>query len=66
MTRWDYQTVVFETAGWFIAGKLDGKAFQSKLDALGAEGWELVSVFDTNRHDGSTMPVIAVFKRPGR
>jgi hypothetical protein len=63
MTRWEYNTVVFETAGWFSAGKLNGAAFQAKLDELGAAGWELVSVFDTNRHEGSTMQVIAVFKR---
>lgn len=63
MTRWEYNTVIFEQR-WFSSGKLDGAAFQAKLDGMGAEGWELVSVFDTNRHEGSTLQVVAVFKRP--
>jgi hypothetical protein len=63
MTRWDYNTVVFEQ-GWFSSGRLDGAKFQAKLETMGAEGWELVSVFDTNRHEGSTLQVVAVFKRP--
>ena len=34
-----------------------------RLNELGAEGWELVSVFDTN-NGGSTLEVVAVLKRP--
>lgn len=62
---WEYNTVVFESR-WFSGGALDGEKFQAKLDELGRAGWELVSVFDTNRHEGVTGQVIAVFKRPAR
>lgn len=61
-------TVMVATGGnWFgFGGKLDGNAFTEKLNELGAEGWELVSVFDTNMGHGQTRDVVAVFKRPGR
>jgi hypothetical protein len=46
--------------------KLDGEAFNNKLNELGGQGWELVSVFDTNMGHGTTRDVVAVFKRPSR
>ena len=63
MQRWSYATVMFEPGGLF-GGKLDGDVFQAKLNEYGAQRWELVSVFDTNRSEGSTRYVVAVFKRP--
>ena len=64
VNRWEYNTVIFEPSFWFANGNLDGATFQSKLDELGQDRWELVSVFDTNRRQGTTAQVIAVFKRP--
>lgn len=63
MQRWAYLTLVLET-GFFSNGKMDAESFQEKLDEHGREGWELVSVFDTNAHQGATTQVVAVFKRP--
>jgi hypothetical protein len=31
---------------------------------VGQQGWELMSVFDTNKAGGKTRDVFAVFKRP--
>ncbi|HEX2998918.1 MAG TPA: DUF4177 domain-containing protein [Armatimonadota bacterium] len=31
---------------------------------MGREGWELVSVFDTNMSQGATRYVVAVLKKP--
>lgn len=64
MSRWEYNTVIFEESGWFPSGGLDGKKFQAKLDELGTKGWELTSVFATERVQGGTRQVVAVFKRP--
>jgi hypothetical protein len=61
--KWEYNTVMFEASGWY-GGVLDGKQFNDRLNLLGADGWELVSVFDTNKHPGMTRDVIAVLKRP--
>lgn len=55
---------MFEVSGWFIGGKLDGQRFNDRLNELGEEGWELVSVFDTNCTQGGTRDVVAVLKRP--
>ncbi len=62
--KWEYTTVTFEAKGWFLGGILDEKQFNQRLNQMGQEGWELVSVFDTNMHEGVTRYVVAVFKRP--
>ena len=61
--KWEYMSVMFSTAGFWLSGDLNGQAFTDRLNELGAEGWELVSVFDTN-NGGSTLEVVAVLKRP--
>jgi Domain of unknown function (DUF4177) len=52
---WEYQTVQFNfDAATFISqgGLFDSQQFCSELNRLGWEGWELVSVFDTNNVQG--------------
>jgi hypothetical protein len=61
--KWEYMTLKFSTTGFWIGGNLNTDEFNQKLNALGEEGWELVSVFDTNQGQGMTRDVIAVFKR---
>ncbi len=62
--KWEYTTVMLEAQGWFLGGKLNGQKFTELLNARGREGWELVSVFDTNMWEGQTRDVVAVLKRP--
>jgi hypothetical protein len=64
--KWEYLTVKFATGGFVLGGKLDGDAFNAELNKLGEEGWEMVSVFDTNMDQGMTRDVVAVLKRPVR
>jgi hypothetical protein len=61
--HWEYLTVAFAATGFWVGGKLDGDAFNGKLNELGRQGWELVSVFDTNQGGGSTREVFAILKR---
>lgn len=61
-TSWEYKTIALAAHG-FLGGKLDLKAFESMLNELGRDGWELVNAFDTNQGYGQTRDVIAVFKR---
>lgn len=61
--KWEYYTVMFQATGFWFGGKLDGNSFNEKLNELGEQGWELVSVFDTNMLRGETRDVVAVFKR---
>lgn len=62
--KWEYTTVMFEASGWFVGGALDGEKFNNRLNQLGEEGWELVSVFDTNAQGGRSRDIVAVLKRP--
>jgi hypothetical protein len=64
--KWEYMTVMFTATGFWLGGKLDGDGFNAKLNELGQQGWELVSVFDTNMLHGQTRDVVAIFKRPMR
>jgi hypothetical protein len=62
MDLWEYKTIQFETKG-FMGGILDLESFESDLNDLGKEGWELINCFDTNMSQGQSRYVIAVFKR---
>lgn len=64
MTKgWEYKTIELAAHG-FLGGKIDRAKFEEMLNSLGAQGWELVSAFDTNQGYGATRDVIAIFKRP--
>ncbi|EGL19764.1 MULTISPECIES: DUF4177 domain-containing protein [unclassified Paenibacillus] len=63
MERWEYQTLKFFTKGFFVGGKLDLDEFDQNLNEMGAQGWELISCFDTSQYQGSSKEVICVFKR---
>jgi hypothetical protein len=64
--QWEYQTIMMGTSGFWLGGKLDGQAFTRRLNELGKQGWELVSVFGTNQAYGTTRGVFAVLKRPAQ
>ena len=61
--RWEYKSVQMETTG-LMGGKLDQEAVEKKLNALGEQGWELQSAFDTNQAYGASRYVVLLFKRP--
>jgi hypothetical protein len=62
--KWEYMTIMLPARGLILGGKIDGQKFTDRLNQLGSERWELVSVFDTNMLEGKTRDVIAVLKRP--
>lgn len=64
--KWEYMTLMLPATGFILGGKIDGQKFTDRLNQLGGEGWELVSVFDTNMIEGKTRDVIAVLKRSVR
>lgn len=43
---------------------MDHSTVRDDLNQLGADGWELVNVFDTNDRSGRTVQLVGVFKRP--
>jgi hypothetical protein len=44
--------------------KFDVDETQNFTNALGAEGWELVSAFSVNEAAGRSKEVVFIFKRP--
>lgn len=62
MEKWEYKTIKVETKG-FSGGILQTENFEYELNIMGAQGWELVSCFDTNQSYGASREVVAVFKR---
>jgi hypothetical protein len=62
LEKWEYMSMKVETKG-FTGGILDTSVFDSNLNSLGNEGWELVSCFSTNREGGQSREIISVLKR---
>jgi hypothetical protein len=63
--KWNYKVIKLDASGfWLSQGHVDEKALQAEMNRLGAQGWELVSTFDTNLGGGGTRDVVAVFKQP--
>lgn len=59
MTRWEYKIINVRSENY----RLDPNA-APQLNALGAEGWELVGLTSVNFKSGATDNIALVFKRP--
>ena len=64
MTRWEYTVLDVGVAGFFLGPDLDGDALSAKLNELGADGWEAVTVAPMTVGAGSTRNLVIVLKRP--
>ena len=63
---WEYLTHAVDVRGFLTSGNVDEGQLNDVLDRHGAEGWELVSGFDTAGTDGGTKTIVLIFKRPRR
>jgi hypothetical protein len=59
MTAWEYKIINIRSENY----RLDPNAAKD-LNALGDEGWELVSITSVNFKSGATDNIAMVFKRP--
>ncbi|MDR3206815.1 MAG: DUF4177 domain-containing protein [Oscillospiraceae bacterium] len=62
MDKWEYKTLHFETKG-FTGGVLNAEEVTERLNGWGAQGWEVVSAFDTNQAYGASRFVFVLLKR---
>ena len=58
MTKWEYKIINIRSENY----RLDPEA-APKLNVLGEEGWELVSITSVNFKSGATDNIAMVFKR---
>ena len=62
MERWEYTSFKVGTGG-LAGGILEIGDFNTELNQLGEQGWELVSCITTNMGKGATREVVAILKR---
>lgn len=63
-TPWEYKTLKLSTDfGFFSGTDFDTSELAEQLNVLGADGWELVSIFDIEKVKGGSKFVVAVMKR---
>ena len=60
--KWEYHSITLDAEA--SSGPGIGESHVQKLDGLGAEGWELVSVVALPNMDDVLQAVTYVFKRP--
>ncbi len=64
-TQWEYVVLKLPTDfGFFSGTDFDAAKLHDELNTRGAEGWELVSVFDIEKVKGGSKFIMAVMKRP--
>jgi hypothetical protein len=63
-TQWEYIVLDVGVAGFWLGPDLDGNALTAKLNELGAEGWEAVSLTQMAIGQGRTKDLVIILKRP--
>jgi hypothetical protein len=63
MQKFEYHLQKYDATG-ILGGKVDLAQMDIEFSRLGRDGWELVSIFDTNAGHGESRWIVATFKRP--
>ena len=61
--KFEYKLVKHKIGNWMGSVKSDFGDIDNEYNSLGNEGWELVSLMDTNKYQGQSDCIVAVFKR---
>ena len=64
--QWEYFVHTISLVGGFFSpsGDVNPMEMTNVLNHYGYQGWELVSAFDTNAHQGGSRLAVLLFKRP--
>ena len=63
MKKFEYETLMLDAKGFWAGGKIDEPELKTRLNEMGAQGWELLEISTTNKGLGETRSVLCVFKR---
>jgi hypothetical protein len=61
--KFEYKVEKIDARG-FWSSKIEPAEMQDLLNNQGQEGWDLITAFDTSKHEGSTSGAFLIFKRP--
>lgn len=64
MQTWEYKTIELPFSRGWGTPALDSCELTDKLNQLGREGWELISIFTTHMENRRSGDLTAVLKRP--
>lgn len=65
MKKYEYKIFKTKPEGVWKT-KVESDKLEAEINKMGSEGWELVSVMDTNMGHGHTNEIILFFKRESR
>jgi len=60
--RFKYKCVVFESKG-VLGGQLNAQDFQKELNKYGLQGWEVISITDSEHANGRTRETLVTMKK---
>ncbi|WP_207494205.1 DUF4177 domain-containing protein [Aridibaculum aurantiacum] len=63
MKRFEYKLLDVPTKFSWSGGKINLQELTSKLNQLGAQGWEVVNTTDTNMTHGATRGLVIILKK---
>lgn len=62
MKKYEYKTVLTDAKGVW-GGKVDMEEYQTSLNELGAQGWQVVGTVASNQSYGNTRYLLTTFMR---
>ncbi len=65
MKKYEYKILKTKPEG-FWKNQVESEKLEGEINNMGSEGWELVSVMDTNMGHGHTNEILLFFKRESR
>ena len=62
MTRFEYTVLEIPTKG-FLGYKIDFESLNTQLNDMGRKGWEVITLSNSNLHQGSSKGMLIILKR---
>ena len=65
MSKWRYQVLDYRVKGGIAREMKPAEDYQTELNALGKEGWELAGVIPFTESNGRLSKIHLILKKPG-